>query len=339
MDYPIEPEHFLQAGIVASMPFRANTMVSQENVGRSIGGPDHASSTEPRLYAGKSQDSGPAEGIQLSFTQGEFQVDVISDGYIAVPGDVFAPGVTNEARQDVLKRLETYGGVVHAPANIPMLRSRSDVILFDVGAGRGYQATDGLLQNNLEAFGIDERAITKIVFTHAHPDHIAATLTDSGGLRFPNATYFVGATEWDFWMDPDFFTNMPAALHDFGRSAQRDLAAIEHRMVLLRNGDDVVSGIRAVGTPGHTPGHLSFEISGGDGLLITADAATSEVVAFEHPDWKFGYDVDAELAIKSRKRLLDQAAHDRSKLLGFHWRYPGVGFAQATGGAYRFIPA
>ena len=314
-------------------------MVSQRNFSRSIDRRDRTLSTELPVSARESQGPKPASEIHFSFTQGQFQVDVVSDGYITVPGDIFAPGVTNETRQDVLKRMETYEGVVHAPANIPVLRSRGDVILFDVGAGRRYQPTDGMLQNNLAAFGMDELAITKIVFTHAHPDHIAATLIDSGGLRFPDATYFIGATEWDFWMDPDFFTRTPAALHDFGRSARRDLAAIEHRMVLLRHGDDVVSGIRAIGTPGHTPGHLSFEVSGGDGLIITADAATSEVVAFEYPEWKFGYDVDAGLAIKSRKRLLDRAAHDGSKLLGFHWRYPGVGFAQAAGSAYRFIPA
>lgn len=280
-----------------------------------------------------------AEVPASSFTQGDFQVNVVSDGYISVPNEIFTLDGTPSQRSSALSQMSTSGADVHAPTNIPVLRSRRDVILFDIGAGSRYQSSDGLFQRNLAIAGIDEKSVTKIVFTHAHPDHIAATLTESGRLRFPGATYFVGAEEWNFWMDPDFFKKTPAAIHGFGRDAQRDLGAIKDRMVMIRPGHDVVTGIRAVATPGHTPGHLSFHVSGGEGLIITADAATSEVVSFEHPEWKFGYDVDPELAIKSRRRLMDWATRDRCRLLGFHWRHPGVGYSEAFKNAYRFIPA
>jgi glyoxylase-like metal-dependent hydrolase (beta-lactamase superfamily II) len=139
-------------------------------------------------------------------------------------------------------------------------------------------------------------------------------------------------------MDRDFFRTRPQALHGFARGAQRDLGAISDRVVMLKPGDDVVTGIRALDTAGHTPGHLSFEVSGGEGLIITADAATSEIVAFEHPEWAFGYDTLPDLAIMNRKRLIDRAAADKTKLLGFHWTYPGVGHVQTSGSAYRFNP-
>jgi glyoxylase-like metal-dependent hydrolase (beta-lactamase superfamily II) len=135
-----------------------------------------------------------------------------------------------------------------------------------------------------------------------------------------------------------FLQQNPEAIHGFGRGAQRDLGAVKDRVVMLKPGDDVVTGIRALDTAGHTPGHLSFEISGGEGLIITADATTSEIVALEHPDWKFGYDSIPDVAIRNRKRLIDRAAVDKTKLLGFHWTYPGVGFVEASGSAYRFIP-
>ena len=179
--------------------------------------------------------------------------------------------------------------------------------------------------------------VTKVIFTHAHPDHVGATFGDEGSLRFPNATYFVGAAEWDFWMNPDFFRTAPAALHDFGRGARRDLGAIQDRVVMLKPGDDVVTGIRALDTAGHTPGHLSFELSGGEGLIITADAATSEVVAVENPGWPFGYDILPDVAIRNRKHLIGRAAADKIKLLGFHWTYPGVGFVEPKGSAFRFV--
>jgi glyoxylase-like metal-dependent hydrolase (beta-lactamase superfamily II) len=330
--------------IASSVSAQANCHTKLRTIAMNVREDAETTNVKPAVSPGTAPgidtpDVWVSDEIGFAFTHGKFQIKVVSDGYISVPGEVFTPDVTPDTRREVLRHLNTYGANVHASTNIPLLRSKRDVIMFDIGGGSSYQPSDGVLQENLAAAGIDEKSITKIVFTHAHPDHIAATLSDAGALRYPNATYFVGAAEWDFWMDPDFFRKAPAALHGFGRDAQRDLGAIKDRMVLLRPGDDVVTGISAISTPGHTPGHLSFEVAGGDGLIIMADVATSEVVAFQHPEWKFGYDVDPELAIASRKRLLDRVTGDRCKLLGFHWRYPGVGYSEPLGAAYRFIPA
>ena len=292
---------------------------------------------ERNKVATSSTEGASAESC-FAFKHGEFDINVVSDGYLTIPGEIFTPGVEQKQRAEILKRLDTHNGTVYTPTNIPVFRSKNDLILFDVGGGNGYQTSDGRFIQNFKRAGFDAAAVTKVIYTHAHPDHIAATLADDGELQFPNATYFVGAAEWDFWMDPDFSRNAPEAVRSFGPGAQRDLGAIKDRVVIINPGDDVISGIRAIDTAGHTPGHLSFEISGGDGLIIAADAATSEIVAFEHPDWKFGYDTIADIAIKNRKRLIDRAAVDRTKLLGFHWTYPGFGYVEANGSAYRFSP-
>ena len=105
---------------------------------------------------------------------------------------------------------------------------------------------------------------------------------------------------------------------------------------MLKPGGEVISGIAAIDTAGHTPGHLSFEVAGDEGLIITADAATNHVISFEHPSWRFGYDMLSDLAIKNRTALLDRAASERLRLLGYHWAYPGVGFAERRGSTYRF---
>jgi glyoxylase-like metal-dependent hydrolase (beta-lactamase superfamily II) len=276
---------------------------------------------------------------QFSFAQGEFRITVLSDGYISLPGEIMAPDVTPDERASILKRLNAPGGVVRAPCNIPLIRKGNDLILVDIGSGHKYQPSDGSLAQKLQAAGVDPAAITKVVFTHAHPDHIWATLAESGSLRYPNATYYVGAAEWNFWMDPDYLTAMPSVLHEFARAAQRDLGAVKERAVMLKPGDDVVPGLRALDTAGHTPGHLSLELAGHEGLLIAADVINNEIVSFEHPDWKFGYDTIPDLAIRNRVRFIDRAATDRIKLLGYHWAYPGVGFAVRKDNAFRFVSA
>ncbi|WP_214473412.1 MBL fold metallo-hydrolase [Mesorhizobium sp. dw_380] len=273
-----------------------------------------------------------------SFSHGEFEITVLSDGFISVPGEILVPDVSTEKRAAILSRIDAPGGVVRAKTNIPLLRKGNDLILVDIGAGHKYQPSDGGLADDLRNAGVDPSAITKVIFTHAHPDHIWATLTESG-LRYPNATYHVGASEWDFWMDPDYLTNMPDALHDFAKGAQRDLNAIKDRVVMLKPGEDVVTGLTVLDTAGHTPGHLSFEVAGSDGLLITADVANNQIVSFEHPEWKFGYDTHPDIAIQNRLKLLDRAAADKVKLVGYHWEYPGVGFAACDRNAFRFVSA
>ena len=196
------------------------------------------------------------------------------------------------------------------------MQTGGDIIIFDVGGGSRYQETEGRLVANLAAAGIGTSSITKVVFTHAHPDHVWGTQGESGDLAFPNATYYVGTAEWDFWMDTDFLTTMPAGLHAFARGTQRALNAVKDRVVFLQSGHEVVPGLRALDTVGHTPGHMSFELAGRDGLLIAADVATSAIVSFEHPDWVFGFDTLPEIVIRTRRRFLDRAATDRETMLG-----------------------
>lgn len=273
------------------------------------------------------------------FRQGDFDLTVLSDGFISVPAEIVAAGAADEQERDaIISRVDSADGVVFAKCNIPLLRRADDLILVDIGSGDRYQPSDGKLSAHLKIAGFTPDQITKIVFTHAHPDHIWATVLDGGQLRYPNATYYIGMAEWDFWTDPDYLTSMPGVLHEFARGAQRDLDAIKDRVVMLNAGDDIVSGLTAIDTPGHTPGHLSLTLSGDDGLIITADAATNEIVSFEHPDWPFGYDTHPDIAIRSRKAMLERAATDRVKMLGYHWTYPGVGFAERAGTAFRYVP-
>ncbi|MEZ2130147.1 MULTISPECIES: MBL fold metallo-hydrolase [unclassified Sinorhizobium] len=273
------------------------------------------------------------------FSNGAFDITVVSDGFLTLPAEVILPDAAPEEREPILKRLG--GNAASAPfqANIPLIRTGNDLILIDVGSGTNFQASAGRLADNLKTAGVDPAAITKIVLTHAHPDHSGALTTREGKLLYPNADYFVSEAEWQFWMDPDYEKNMPSVLHDFARGAQRDLSAIRERVTTVKAGDEIVSGIQVLDTRGHTPGHISLQLAGGDGLIITGDAATSNVVFFEHPGWHFGFDTDAEVALANRRALIDQAATERVKMLGYHWAYPGVGYAERAGNAYRFVAA
>ena len=270
------------------------------------------------------------------FSHGEFEVSVVSDGYLVLPTKLLAFDTPADARAPALAgRAERES--VDFPANITLLRRGDELMLFDTGSGSQFDPHAGKVEENLRAAGIDPAAITAVIFTHGHPDHLWGTAVGEKGLRYPNARYYVAAAEWDFWNDPDLFTKLPKDLHPFITGAQLHYKAIAERVVRIKPGDDVVTGVRVLATPGHTPGHVSFEVAGGDGLIITGDALVAPWLFFPHPDWKFGFDGDPDQAIITRKALLDRVATDKTLMLGYHWPWPGLGRAERDGGAYRYV--
>ena len=62
------------------------------------------------------------------------------------------------------------------------------------------------------AAGIQPAAITKVVLTHGHPDHLWGVLDANDSPVYPNATYIVSAVEWNVWADPDVVQKLPAVM-------------------------------------------------------------------------------------------------------------------------------
>jgi len=97
--------------------------------------------------------------------------------------------------------------------------------------------------------------------------------------------------------------------------------------------------LRVIDTPGHTQGHVSLELAGGEGLIIGGDVLIHPLISFQHPEWKPTADHVPDQAAATRRKLLDRLATDRSRLIGFHLPYPGVGIVERKDSAYRFVAA
>jgi glyoxylase-like metal-dependent hydrolase (beta-lactamase superfamily II) len=273
------------------------------------------------------------------FRHGAFDVTVLSDGEMIVPGSFIAQDASLSQLSEALSDPGAKAPMARLKTNIPLIRHGNDLILVDVGAGKKFQPTEGLLLGALRANGIDRASITKVIVTHAHPDHLWGMLDSDQRLNFPNASYYVGASEWNFWTAPDVASRLPQDFRSVVAETQQNLKAIKERMTLVKSGDDIVSGLRVVETPGHTPGHFSLELDGGDGLIITADAVSHSVISFKYPTWHNGFDFDSNVAIRTRKALLDRTSWDKTKLLVYHLPYPGVGYTEENAGAFRFVVA
>lgn len=269
---------------------------------------------------------------------GAFELTIISDGHLVLPVTFLAPNAPPDERAFLLEAAGQTEEQYNSPTNVTLIRTPADLILIDMGSGDRFMPTAGKLWSNLKAAGIDTGRINKVIFTHGHPDHLWGAVDELDELAIPNATFYVAGMEWDFWNSDNATRGLPTERAGFVTGARRNYLAIKDKVKMVKATDEIVTGLRIIDTPGHTQGHISLELDGGDGLIVGGDALTHPLISFEHPEWRPAADHLPDQAIRTRLSLLDRLATDRTKLIGFHLPYPGVGTVERSKGAYRFVP-
>ncbi|MBD8908382.1 MBL fold metallo-hydrolase [Methylorubrum zatmanii] len=272
---------------------------------------------------------------------GEATVETASDGTLSSSLAFMLPEAPRAEVDDVFRAEGQPAEASPIPTNASLVRVGGEVILIDAGSGNSFQPTAGKLGESLEGRGVPRETITRVVFTHAHPDHLWGAVDDfDDSERFPNARYVVPAAEWDFWTRDDVETLVPDWLKGLAAGSRRTLRRLEAKMERRTPGETIAPGLTYVATPGHTPGHASVLVEAGrEQVLIGGDALSHAVVSFRRPAWAFGSDLDRDLAIRTRRALLDRLANERLTLVGFHLPGSGIGRVERSRGAYRFMPA
>lgn len=272
-----------------------------------------------------------------SLTLGGVQIDTLSDGTLTLPGDFILGGMPQDEMKAIVTKYGLPTDALTPPCNVTLLRDGTKTVLFDVGAGPDFQPSAGKLLDAFEVLGITPEDITHVLFTHAHPDHLWGLLDEFDEPVFANAELVMGATEFAYWTDPATVASIGESRTTFAVGAQRRLSVMADRMRQVADGAEVLPGISARLTPGHTPGHLCWTIaSGADSAMVVGDALGNHHVAFERPDWASGSDQDGAMAAASRVALLDQLATDETALIGYHLPGGGIGRAKREGATYRF---
>ena len=279
------------------------------------------------------------------FKLGGFEVATIMDSKVIRSG--LTPSFGGEAGAAEVKALAAAARIdadrYEHPFTPMLVNTGKELVLFDTGNGSlsaEYEQMKGRLPpGNLVArmaqAGYKPEDVDVVVLTHGHPDHIGG-LTKGGQPVFPNARYVFGAAEFDFWNKGE---NIREA-RKFNRELYMKIAVpLANRATMIKPGDEVVPGIRAVDAAGHSPGLLAFTIeSEGKRLINWADTCNHYVVAIQRPDLHLDVDDDKEKAVATRKRILDMAATDKLFVAGFHMPFPGLGWVEKTSGGYRWVP-
>lgn len=181
----------------------------------------------------------------------------------------------------------------------------------------------------LTAAGMNVGDVDYVLCTHLHLDHVGwnTRLEDGRWVpTFPNARYLMPAADEEI-----------QRLNKSNLYVESVLPVIEAGQVeLVEAGHMLGDHVTLVPTPGHTPGHVSVLLKSGDrAALITGDAIHSTAQCW-HPEWHFKYDADAEIAVASRKRLLEEASETDRLILGSHFALPSLGRVKAEKGAFRW---
>jgi glyoxylase-like metal-dependent hydrolase (beta-lactamase superfamily II) len=124
------------------------------------------------------------------------------------------------------------------------------------------------------------------------------------------------------------------------QSVRRVFGPIAKDVKPYEPGKELMSGVTAVAAPGHTPGHTVYMVSsGGRSLMVLSDTANHPALFVRNPDWSAVFDMDADQARQTRRKLLDMAATERSQVAFYHAPFPATGFIAREGDKYRFMPA
>lgn len=269
---------------------------------------------------------------------GEITVTTLLDGYLALDPNMLQ-GSSPDSNRNLLEAAFLANGPVDTSINAYVIQTGERTIVVDGGAASAMGPTAGRMRVALAGAGIAPDSVDTLFCTHLHPDHIGAFMRD-GKAAFPNAELAVTQLEHDFWTNASNFSGADAMVQGFAAMAQGAVAGYADRLKLVADGDEIAPGISVKHMPGHTPGHAGLMLSSGDeNLLIWGDIVHVGPIQFARPEVTIPFDVDQELAAKTRASVLDMVAMDRLEIAGSHIDFPSFGHVERFGPTYRFTPA
>ena len=263
----------------------------------------------------------PAEKPVYRFKIGGLDAIALFDGQNPVPNDntVFGVGLTPQAVAAPLTAAGQPADPIMLEIHPLLVRNGDRTMLFDTGLGQG----KGQLMQSLRAAGVDPAAVTDVLISHGHPDHVGG-LVANGALAFPNAAVRMSEAEW-------------ASLR--ANPEMADLVRIvTPKVQAFRPGGEVAPGVTAQDTAGHTPGHVAYLIADGQNqLLYTGDLMHHWILSVEHPDWKVGYDDDQAAGEKARLDEVTALRNSGAHIYAYHFPFPGLGKIATREGRAMFI--
>ena len=263
---------------------------------------------------------------------GNAEIVALSDMNCVYPGSLAElwQGVPVDGWQEFMNRYPDSFEGQHMRLEIGcyLVCSQGRTILIDTGYGPGPidyigglrgQLMDDLASNQVSAGEVD------IVFlSHLHLDHVGWNTTEEDGAMvptFPNARYVVHQADLDHFRRPDVEA---AGRYPYMARFVEPLAAAG--VLDPVSGDSELTGdVKAVHTPGHTPGHMSVVVSESNREVLIQGDVFIHPAQVTNPDWIPIFDGDSATATATRRKVLEDVEAKGSTVVSCHFPAPGFG--------------
>ncbi|MFO1112134.1 MAG: MBL fold metallo-hydrolase [Bradyrhizobium sp.] len=296
------------------------------------------------LLGGSALAKAPKVGTQTPYWHrmvlGDAEVTIVSDGTLPLgpPKGTFVGVPDDEVKKMLTDNFLSAENVV-LEQNSPIVNTGDKLILFDTGMGtsKAFGPTTGRQQKSMAEAGIKASDIDAVVLSHAHIDHIGGIVGTDDKPLFPNAQYYITQSDFEFWTDEG---KLGGALKDFVVHARKNLLPVRDRIVFIKDGQEFLPGVQAIGAPGHTVGHTIFTVSSaGKSFVFLGDLSHHHILLLEKPRMEFSYDTDPKQAAATRVKLLDMIATNKLPVMSYHYAWPGFGNIAKTGEGFHYYPA
>jgi glyoxylase-like metal-dependent hydrolase (beta-lactamase superfamily II) len=274
---------------------------------------------------------------------GDVEVIQILEGIRAIKyPDNMIVNLSKDQTDAAFKAAYMPDGIFRNPYCPSVVKAGGKTIVIDTGHGIGaitaMKGEVGHHRANLQAAGIDTKAVDIVLISHFHSDHIGGLKNTDGSPAFPNAEIKVPAGEWTHWTNEANMEKAPGPQKPHFATVKKVFDGL--KPTPFEAGREVAPGITAIATPGHTPGHVSFVVaSGNKRVLIQGDIALAPEIFVKHPDYKILFDYEADVAIASRKKTYDMAVAEKMPVIGYHFPFGTVSYVEKAGNGYRLVTA
>jgi len=271
---------------------------------------------------------------------GDFEITALSDGTASLHVDQLLTRTTPAKVKKALAR-SYLDEPVETSVNGFLVNTGTKLVLIDTGAAKLFGPTLGNLVANLEAAGYRPEQVDEIYITHMHPDHVGGLMAGDK-LAFPNAIVRADKRDADFWLKQVNMDKAPKEEQSFFKGAMASLNpyVAAGKFKPFDGNTELMPGIRAVATRGHTPGHTSYVVeSKGETMEILGDLVHVATVQFPDPSVTIKYDTDSKAAAAQRRKAFSDAASNGYWVAAAHIAFPGIGHIRSRFRGYDWIPA
>jgi glyoxylase-like metal-dependent hydrolase (beta-lactamase superfamily II) len=283
---------------------------------------------------------------------GDYSVGRVAElEFPAFPAQEFFPAATaamiDEARRHLPDRISADGRIIMSFHSFVLRTGRLTIVIdtccnksrpgrpqFDAGK-RDYLA-------DLAALGVKPEAVTHVMCTHLHWDHVGWNTRSVGGQwvpTFPNARYIMAKREYDHWNAVYAKEGAgPGNIHAMAFEDSVLPIMRAEKAVLVADDFELDKGISLEPCPGHTPGHVVVNVASGGKRGVFVGDVIHHPMQLLFPELSSRADADMDASRPTRRALIEKHVDTGNIVMPHHFATPCSGTIERAGAAFRYTP-